>query len=123
MIRDARQCAANGVEYTGEKATSPRTMLVAIPLDSPAARIIAESMEEGAKIRRAHQNVLDWLRRRHEAGENNVQYWGLSATYSCYLRMNPTVTVVQKRAQGSDDPNSAWCQACMAWVTQLLIRT
>ena len=98
-------------------------MLAVIPLDSPAARIIAESVKEGAKIGRAHQNVLDWLWRRHEAGENNVPYWGLSETYSCYLRINPTITVVQKRAQGSDPPNSAWCQACMAWVTQLLIRT
>ena len=34
-----------------------------------------------------------------------------------------TVTVVQKRGQGSDDPKSAWCQACMGWVTQLLVRT
>ena len=37
--------------------------------------------------------------------------------------MNPVVTVVQKRAQGSDDEKSAWCQACMGWVTQLLVRT
>ena len=37
--------------------------------------------------------------------------------------MSPTVTVVQKRAQGSDDIKSTWCQACMGWATQLLVRT
>ena len=37
--------------------------------------------------------------------------------------MNPTVTVVQKRAQGSDDIKFVWCQACTGWVTQLLVRT
>jgi hypothetical protein len=67
--------------------------------------------------------VMNWLRRRHASGEANVKYWGMSATYSCYLRMNSVVTVVQKRAQGSDDEKSAWCQACMGWVTQLLVRT
>jgi hypothetical protein len=44
---------------------------------------------------------MQWLRRRVEAGEQNVEYWGLSATYACHLRMKPTVTVVRKRGQGS----------------------
>ena len=98
-------------------------MLAAIQLNSVVARIIAKSIEDGAGIRRAHQNAMQWLRRRIEAGEQNVEYWGLSATYACHLRMKPTVTVVQKRGQGSNDPESAWCQACMGWVTQLLVRT
>ena len=80
-------------------------------------------MEDGNGIRRAHADVMDWLRRRNDGGELNVLWWGLSSTYSCFLRMSPTVTVVQKRAQGGEDPQSAWCQACMAWATQLLVRT
>ena len=73
------------------------------------AAIIAESIEDGAGIRRAHSDVMDWLRRRHESGKQDMRYWGLSATYACYLRMNPTVTVVQKRAQDSNDQELAWC--------------
>ena len=88
-------------------------MIATIPLDSPAAKIIANAMESGASIRQARDEVEDWLRRRHESGEINVQRLGPSATYSCYLCTNPTVTVVQKRAQGSDDPDSAWCKACL----------
>ena len=98
-------------------------MLAAIPLDSPGARIIADTMESGGTIKRAHANCIAWLRIRYKAGEKDVPDWRLSATYSCYLRMNPTITVVEKRAQGSFDPNSPWCKACLGWVTQLLIRT
>ena len=123
IIREVRECAKEGTVYTGERTGSPRTELMAIPLGSVAAAIIAESMEDGAGIRRAHLDVLDWLYQRVESGKQDVQWWGLSATYSCYLRMNPTVTVVQKRAQGSDDPESAWCQAFKGWATQLLLRT
>ena len=83
-------------------------MIAAIPLDLPAAKIIADVMERRASIRQAHDKVMDWLRRQHESGKHDVRWWGLSDTYSCYLRMNPTVTVVQKQAQGSDDPDSAW---------------
>ena len=123
VIRETRRCAKLGIQYTGKKKHSKRTMIAAIPLDSPAAKIIADAMESGASIRQAHAEVEDWLRRQHESGEENVKWWGLSATYSCYLRMKPTFTVVQKRAQGSDDPDSAWCKACLGWVTQLLVRT
>ena len=89
--------------YTGKQKHSKRTMILAITLDSPAAKIIADAMENGASIRQAHAEVEDWLRRRHESGEEHVQWWGLSVTYSCYFRMNPTITVVQKRAEGSND--------------------
>ena len=72
VIADTRQCAKDGVKYNGKKNHSPRTMLAAIPLDSPAGRIVAEAMEDGNGIRRAHADVMDWLRRRHDRGEPNV---------------------------------------------------
>ena len=96
VIKEARECAKNGWQYTGDKATSSRVMLAAIPLNSPAARIIADTMEGGGTIKRAHANCMAYLWARHEAGKPDVPFWGLSATYSCYLRMNPTVTVVEK---------------------------
>ena len=37
--------------------------------------------------------------------------------------MYPTLTVVQKQAQGSHDPKSALVQACIGWATQMLIRS
>ena len=123
VIDGVRRADREMVPYTGVRKQSSRVMLRAVPLDSIGAAIIAESMEDGSGIRRAHSDAMDWLRRRHESGEADVPHWGLSATYQCYLRMQPTVTVVMKRAQGSTDPSSAWCQACHGWVTQLLIRT
>lgn len=108
VLRDVRDCARESKEYTGERAASSRMMMAAIELGSVASEIIAESMEDGAGSRRAHEDVCDWLRRRHESGEEDVPHWGPSATYSCYLRMKPVVTVVLKRAQGSDDEKSVW---------------
>ena len=91
--------------------------MASIQLNSVEAAIIAESMEDGAGIQQAHKDVSDWLRRRHDSGEKNVPHWGISATYACYLRLQLVVTVVQKRSQGSEDPDSIWCHACMGWVT------
>ena len=123
VIMSVRECAKVGVEYDGKRTHTARPTLHAIPLGSPAALIIAEAMVDGNGIRRAHAYVMDWLRRRHDSGKVNVKWWGLSTTYLCYLRMNSTVTVVQKRAQGRDGIKLAWCQVCMGWATQLLVRT
>ena len=97
VISSVRECAKVGFKYSGERTHTARPTLHAILMDSPAALIIAKAMVDGNGIRQAHVDVMDWLRRRYDSGEVNVKWWGLSATYSCYLRMNPTVTVVQKR--------------------------
>ena len=76
VIADARRCAKDGVKYEDEKKHSPCTMLVAIPLDSPPARIIAEAMEDGNGIRRAHADVMDWLRRRNDGGRDQCPVVG-----------------------------------------------
>ena len=73
VILNARSCYEKGQEYTGEKTGSDRLMLAAIQPGSVAALIIAESMEDGAGIRRAHADAMHWLRRREEAGEENVE--------------------------------------------------
>ena len=122
VLCDARACAQKGVEYTDKKTGSDRMTMASIQLNSVEAAIISESMEDGAGIQRVHKGVSDWLRRRHDSGEKHVSYWGLLATYACYLRLQPLVTVVQKRSQGSEDPDSIWCQACMGGVTQLMVR-
>ena len=111
VLCDARACTQKGVEYTGNKTGSNCMTMASIQLNSVEAAIIAELMEDGAGIQRAHKDMPDWMRRRHDSGEKNVPYWGLSATYACYLRLQPVVTVVQKRLQGSEDPASIWCQA------------
>ena len=105
VLCDAWACTQKGVEYTGTKTGSNRMTMSSIQLNSVEAAILAESMEDGAGIQRAHKDVSDWLRRRHDSGDKNVPYWGLSATYACYLRLQPVVTVVQKRSQGSEDPD------------------
>ena len=74
VLRNVRKCTKDGTQYTGRIDASPRNQLMSIPLNSVAAAIIAESMEDGAGIRRAHSNAMDWLRRRKESGEDNMQY-------------------------------------------------
>ena len=67
VITSVRECAKVGVKYNGERTHTARPTLHAIPLDSPAALIIAEAMVDGNGIRRAHADVMDWLWRRHES--------------------------------------------------------
>ena len=97
-------------------------MLAAIQPNSVAAAIIAKSLEDGAGLRRAHEDAMDYQRRRHKAGEPDVQFWGLTATQNFYISMLPTVTPVQYRAQGSNDPNLAWCQVNTARVGRVTDR-
>lgn len=68
MLLAVRACAAEGMEHTDARASTDRMMCAAIQLDSVEAGIIAESVEDGAGIRRAHEDACDWLRRRHESG-------------------------------------------------------
>ncbi len=44
-----------------------------------------------------------------------------SAVYSVSLALNPKLTKITRRSQGSKDPNSAWSKARYNWFTQLLI--
>ena len=43
-------------------------------------------------------------------------------TLAAYHRMEPVVSPIVKRQQGSLDTESAWCKANLNWVMQLLIR-
>ena len=74
VISEVRECAKAGVEYSGDRKCTARPTLHSISLDSPAARIIAEAMVDGCSIRRAHADVMDWLRRRYDKGESNVKW-------------------------------------------------
>ena len=68
------ECAKLGVKYSGEWTCTPRPALHAIPLDSPATRIIAKAMVGGNSIWQAHADVMNWMRRRHDSGEVNVKW-------------------------------------------------
>ena len=73
VISEARECAKAGVQYSGKRTQTTRPTLYTIPLNLPAARIVAESMVDGNGIRQLHADVMGWLRRRHNKGKPNVQ--------------------------------------------------
>ena len=113
VLCDAQACARVAFAYNPSNVSSNHLKLTAIKPNSVATLIIAEAMDDGSGIRRVHEDGLYWLLLCTEYGERDMSHWGLLAPYACYQQMNPTVSVVQKRSQGSDDPHSAWYQACM----------
>lgn len=48
--------------------------------------------------------------------------YGRSTIVNAYHRLQPLVTPIKKRSQGSSDVSSKWCNACYNWVKQLAIR-
>ena len=123
VINDVRTCNEECRVYNPERTPSDRLMLAVIQPNSVVTAIIAKSMEDGAGLRRAHEDDMDYQYRWHEAGDPDVQFWGLVTARNFYISMSPTVTPVQRRAQGSNGPDSALCQAAFRWETQLLLRT
>ena len=66
---------------------------------------------------------MDYLCFRHSVNEKNVQYRGLLASYSCYIRMNLTISVLFKSVLR--EATSPLCLVSSSfWVaTQLLVST
>ena len=87
-----------------------------ISLDSPEAQIIADGMESGLSIKKTWYNV-NWHRK--EADKEMVSEYSI---YSAIRRMKPKLNKIQKRKQGSSDPDSTWSRARFEWATQLLVR-
>ena len=47
---------------------------------------------------------------------------GLNTVYVAYIRMEPIVTPIGKRKQGTTDSQSPWAMARLEFVTQILVR-
>ena len=87
-----------------------------ISIDSAEAQIIADCLENGFSIHQTKEHVNRYRQ------VNNLPSVTYSPIKNCLMRMKPMVNRIGRRAQGSDDINSAWCRARNNWDTQILIR-
>ena len=96
VLDDVMWCYLNSVAYDGSRA--PReTFAVMVNRGSEEEQIIADAFEDGFSLGMAVENVNHY--RRREGKEELTR----SAVYGAYLRLNPTITPLKKRSQGSDD--------------------
>ena len=105
----------NGIEYTGEQKVPNRSAKRLIGDDSPQMTIIADAMEAGFGITQTWEIVNQ---HRLQNGEEEV---GRSCIYNAYLRLEPVVTPIKKRKQGSLSKDSEWAKARKELVLQFRI--
>jgi hypothetical protein len=108
----AERCLHMGTEYDGSrnKMSKSKTKALLIPAGSVELQIIADSMELGYGIRLTKELVNE-----HRGG-NDAERVGLSTVYEAYKRLNPVITVVKKRKQGTTDPDTDWSKGRLEWV-------
>ena len=109
-------CLINGKEIDVTRDKTELVRVNVIDLDSQIAQYIADFLEAGYSYEQTCLHVNKLMR------EQNETCITLSAVYGCARRLNPLITSVKKRKQGSIDPEDPWCIARKNWVTQLLVR-
>ena len=102
-------------KYLGDARPRKEWQHYLIPLDSYEASLIADLIEGDFGFTEATDLVNEY---RTDCGVVTV---GRSCVYQTSKRMNPTISKIKKRQQGSLDLNSGWCRASHRWATQLLI--
>jgi hypothetical protein len=108
--------AKQGLVYDGERKASCRDINIMIAPDSFDRQIIADAMEGGFGLRHTQELVNEHRR------DSNKTIVGLNTVWVAYVRMNPVVTPIGKRKQGTTDPQSPWAMARLQFVTQILVR-
>ena len=114
VISDAWHCLQEGEEYVGELPSGRGGQNTLIKSGSPEEKIVANSMESGRSLRSTTLLVNKHLRKKKQ------EHVGMSSVHSCYWRLDPVVTAISKRKQGSNDPDSPWAKARYGWCLQLL---
>ena len=115
VMRIIRTYLDRGEPYTGDAEPRKEWSHYTIPLNSYQAQLTADLIEWGFGFANTTFHVNMYLE------ENNLPHVGRSTIYETVKRMKPKVTMIQKRGQGSHDPNSGWCQANHRWALQMLI--
>lgn len=105
-----------GVEYTGQYAPRPEWGDYLIPRDSYQSQLVADFIEWDFGFTET-TNFLNLYRE-----EQGLTHVGRSCVYDAVKRMQPVVTKIGKRQQGSYDPQSYWAIANYRWSVQVLLR-
>ena len=98
---------------TDIRVSCPECLL--IPPGGNDERMIVRLLEQGVGVRQC-TFILNTFRVRRD--EPHV---GVTTVWAACRRLNPLVTAIQKRKQGSSDPDSEWARSRLNWVTQLMV--
>jgi len=99
-----------GVEFSGKKQHGGGRQTL-IDKDPIQVQIVVDVMEYGLGCQSTHVLVNEY---RIQLDAESV---GLSCVNGTITRLNPIITKVTRRKQGSTDPESAWAKARLNWVT------
>ena len=87
-----------------------------IPIGSLYEQAVADFFEDGYGTTRTHLCLN--LYRKMEG----LKPIGRSSVHECQKRLKPQKKEIKKRSQGSNDPESNWCQAGFLLAKQMCIR-
>jgi hypothetical protein len=114
VIEETHQALLSGKSYDPTKALRAGT--TAIKDGTKEQQLVADYRERGLSLTETTMLVNRWcVRNGHESVTR-------SAVWTCEMKMVKQTTKIQKRPQGTTDPNSTWAQCRFNWVTQILIR-
>jgi hypothetical protein len=109
-----------GHEYTGERRRGAGGHNKLIIVGSVEEQILADAIESGCGFRQATRLVNE--HRKQLDPPPGLLEVVVSAVYGAHLRLEPVVTAILDRKQGSFDKTSGWAKARLMFVLQLLIR-
>ena len=117
VVQQVYEAECNGVLWTtpDKKRGHSRPRRQLIKDKSEEQRIVADWTEQGMSIKQATAEVNEF---RASVGRGHI---GISAVNAAHKRMNPVITRILDRQQGSDD-DVAWGLARFRFVLQLRVR-
>jgi len=104
------------LEYTGDRKAVKESDNVLISRDSKEMQIIADALESGCGYRMAKEIVNAYRI------DNGLEPVGYSTVWRAVQQLEPVVSPIKTRKQGSHNENSAWAKARNELATHLLVR-
>ena len=116
VLSQAALSGKSGLMYDGERQDRLDTKMKMLGDDSFEMQIIADAMEGGFGLRHTQELVNEHRR------DNHLTVVGLTTIWTAYLRLDPVITPIRKRKQGTTEVDSPWAKARLEFVTQILVR-
>ncbi len=117
VLEDAQYCLLTGHNFDPETKDGSGGANKLVKHGSKTEHLIAKYMEGGYGVKQTTVHVNAWRKANTTLGP-----LGVSAVYSAHKRLDPEMTRVKSRKQGSYDAESKWAKARYHWVSQLMIR-
>jgi len=117
VLEDAQYCLLTGHNFDPTTKDGSGGANKLVKHGSKTEHLIAKYMEGGYGVKQTTVHVNAWRKANTTLGP-----LGVSAVYSAHKRLDPEMTRVKSRKQGSYDAESKWAKARYHWVSQLMIR-